>query len=189
MAINRTLQFYGVAYGDTPVTLDVKVNGQQVFLNTVSTIAGDLPGNIYDIVCDQILFELDNTDLFPITFSGSYDHSIEVSGGSGIVLQSVLSNYMTNHSDVTGNLWNVYGNASSFLSAYEIDSTNSEGTSDVRSGVKIDGVAQGVVSSGGTWTQLVHTGSNLSCNLNIDLGSWAEYHPQLGHGHDYDHDI
>jgi hypothetical protein len=28
---NRNLQFYGLAYGDTPVTVDVKINGQQVF--------------------------------------------------------------------------------------------------------------------------------------------------------------
>jgi hypothetical protein len=58
MAINRNLQFYGFAYGDTPVTLDVKVNGQQVFLNTVSTIPGEVPVDTHDIICDQILFEV-----------------------------------------------------------------------------------------------------------------------------------
>jgi hypothetical protein len=173
MAVNRNLQFYGFAYGDTPVTLDVKVNGQQVFLNTVSTIPGTLPEDTHDIVCDQVLFEVNSTDLFPITFSGDYAHSIEVSGGLGILAGPVLSNYMTNLDPISNVV--VPGNATGFVSVYNGNPTNSEGTPDVRSSVKIDDVSQvpPAVASKGCWTWEVNTGSNLSCNLNIGLGSIA----------------
>ena len=89
MATNRNLQFYGFAYGDTPVTLDVKVNGQTVFSNAVSTIPGAVPSDVNAVVCDQVLFELDGTSLFPITFNGHYTHSVAVSGGDGILIAGV----------------------------------------------------------------------------------------------------
>jgi hypothetical protein len=166
---NRNLQFYGFAYGDTPVTLDVKINGQQVFLNTVSTIPGEVPADTYDIICDQVLFEVNDTSLFPTTFSGSYSHSIEVSGGSGILVQNVYSNYMQNY---VGNTW-IAGNATGFASVYDSIPTNSESTPDVRSSVKIDGVTQvpPLDTSKGCWDWEVVSGSNLSCNLNISTGN------------------
>ena len=169
---NRNLQFYGFAYGDTPVSLDVKVNGQQVFLNTVSTIPGEVPIDTHDIVCDQILFEVDGTSLFPTTFSGSYSHSIEVSGGDGILIGPVLSNYMQIY---TGNTTPpAPGNATAFSSVYHNSTPpNSEGTPDVRSSVKVDDVIQVPPCdvSVGTWTWEVNAGSNLSCNLNISTGN------------------
>ena len=172
MSTNRNLQFYGFAYGDTPVTLDVKINGQQVFLNAVSTIPGSIPEDAYSTVCDQLLFEVNDTNLFPIGFSGYYDHSVEVSGGNGVLLGPVLSNYMKSGSGSTA----IVGNATGFLSAY-VSSTpvNSEGTPDVRSSVMIDGTLQvpPCSVSTGTWTWQVANGSNLSCNLNISTGNVA----------------
>jgi hypothetical protein len=167
---NRNLQFYGFAYGDTPVTLDVKINGQQVFLNTVSTIPGDVPADTYDIVLDQVLFEVNDTDLLPTTFGGSYSHSIAVSGGSGILIQCVFSNYMRNF---VGNSW-VAGNATGFSTVYSNSTpTNSEGTPDPRSNVTINGTTQVPPCdvSKSTWTWEVDAGSNLSCNLNISTGN------------------
>jgi len=167
---NRNLQFYGFAYGDTPVTLDVKVNGQQVFLNTVSTIPGEVPADIYPIICDQVLFEVNDTSLFPTTFSGSYNHSIEVTGGSGILIQNVCSNYMVSYNGNTA----IAGNATNFFNVYQASTpTNSEGTPDVRSSVQIDGITQvpPLEASKGCWNWEVLNGSNLSCNLNISTGN------------------
>jgi hypothetical protein len=171
MAVDRNLQFYGFAYGDTPVTLDVKVNGQQVFLNTVSTIPGEVPIDTQDITCDQILFEVNNTALFPITVEGSYTHSIEVTGGAGILIGPILSNYMTKLDPISNVV--IPGNATGFVNVYNGNPTNSEGTPDARSSVKMDNVTQvpPVEESKGCWTWEVDTGSNLSCNLNISLGS------------------
>ena len=166
---NRNLQFYGFAYGDTPVTLDVKINGQQVFLNTVSTIPGEVPPS-YDVVCNQVLFEVNSTDLFPTTFSGSYSHSIEVSGGAGILIENVFSNYMV-HGNVNAP---IPGSANVFSSVYRGGiPTNSENTPDVRSSVAIDGTTQvpPLVASKGVWTWQVAAGSNISCNLNISAGN------------------
>ena len=171
MAItNRNLKFYGFAYGDTPVTLDVKINGQQVFLNTVSTIPGPVPLS-GDILCDQTLFEVADTDLFPTTFSGAYTHSVEVSGGNGILMGSVVSNYMPTY---TGNIVTP-GNATTFKPLYDGRPPNSDGTPDVRSSVQIDGEvpSTGNVITQGTWTWQVDTGSIFSCNLNVGIGNVA----------------
>ena len=168
---NRNLRFNGFAYGDTPVTLDVKINGQQVFLNTVSTIPGVIPTDISNIVCNQTLFEVNDTDLFPTSFEGAYAHSIEVSGGSGVLLGIVLSDYMAN---IVGNI-TYPGNATSYPPVYHGTPTNSEGTPDPRSSVQINGVDQvpPLPVSAGVWTWQVDNGSNLSCNLNIGVGNVA----------------
>jgi hypothetical protein len=178
---NRNLQFYGLAYGDTPVTVDVKINGQQVFLNTVSTIPGDMPMETADNHADQVLFEVNDTDLFPVAFGGSYSHSIEVSGGSGVLLGSVLSNYMEtvvgNHTFPNGNVGNiaVAGNATSYSLVYYGEPVNSENTPDSRSSVQINGVTQVPPCnvSTGCWVWALPNGSNLSCNLNISVGNVA----------------
>jgi hypothetical protein len=168
---NRNLQFYGFAYGDTPVTLDVKINGQQVFLNTVSTIPGTMPTDISNITCDQTLFEVNNSDLFLTTDSGYYDHSIEVSGGAGVLVGLVRSNYMAN---IAANV--VYpGNVTGYVPIYSGTPTNSESTPDPRSSVQIDGVTQVPPNdvSTGCWIWPISTGSNLSCNLNFGVGNVA----------------
>ena len=169
MATNRNLKFYGFAYGDTPVTLDVKINGQQVFLNTVSTTPGDLPTDPNDLTYNQVLFEVNDTTLFPITFSGYYDHSVAVSGGNGVLLSIVTSNYML---EKTANTY-VTGNATNFQQLYFGTPSNSENTPDVRSSVQIDGVDQvpPCEISQGQATWMVATGSNLSCNLNVSTGN------------------
>lgn len=165
----RNLKFYGFAYGDTPVTLDVKINKQQVFLDTVKTIPGQAPLNIQNIVFDQVLFEITGTDLFHITMEGSYEHSIAVSGGHSIIIGPVLSNYMTHIEDDAY----MNGNATTFVGVYHGTPANSDNSPDVRSSVKIDNVAQAplVGPSLGIWTWQVNAGSNLSCNLNIAVGS------------------
>lgn len=168
---NRNLQFYGFAYGDTPVTLDVKINGENVFSNVVSTIPGAVPSDIHSIICDQVLFEINGTSLFPTTFSGNYTHSVAVSGGDGILIGEVMSNYMTHMSGNTV----VGGTANVFVDAYHGVPTNSEGSPDSRSSVYIDGVQQvpPCEPSLGAWVWNVDNGSNLSCNLNIGIGNVA----------------
>jgi len=167
---NRNLKFYGFAYGDTPVTLDVKIDGVTVFSNAVSTIPGDIPSNTSTIVCDQVLFEINDTSLFPTTFSGAYTHSVEVSGGTGVLLGQIQSNYMPS---MDGNTF-IMGNAVNFRPVFQGGvPTNSEGTPDSRSSVYLDGIQQ--VSqcdvSLGEWSWVILTGSNLSCNLNISEGN------------------
>jgi hypothetical protein len=158
---NRNLKFYGFAYGDTPVTLDVKIDGQTVFSNTVNTIAGDLPVDPASVDCDQVLFEVNNTDLFPITFGGSYIHSISVSGGNGIIIGKVMSNNMVTDT--------ISEHATIFLDLYNGTPPNSDGTPDVRSNVFIDGVSKidPDNASNNCWTWQVDSGSTLSCNLNV----------------------
>lgn len=96
MAQNRTLQFIGYAYGNTPVSLTAQINGTQVFSGEVSTIDTAIPPAPNDLSSAPALFTVEDSSLFPTDFSGSYPMTITVSNGYGIMLGPVLSNYMLN---------------------------------------------------------------------------------------------
>jgi hypothetical protein len=90
---NKTLKFYGAAYGDTTVTLKAVINGQTVFEGNVPTTPGHIPSPI-DIDANELLFTVDNCSLFPSNFGGSYPMSIQVINGAGAVFGDIQSNWM-----------------------------------------------------------------------------------------------
>jgi hypothetical protein len=162
MAQNRTMNFYGYAYGSTPVSLLATINGVTVFNGAVSTINQPLPAPNVDITDAPVLFSVaDATGLFPVDFAGAYPMSIEVTGGNGIVVQNTYCNYMT-------------GNTADFTDCYNGTPSNSEGTPDSRSSVTIDGITQvpPAPASLGQWTWIIPTGSTLACAFNTSLG-WS----------------
>ena len=95
MATNRTLQFLGYAIGTSPVQITASINDTVVFSGAVETSDPNLQDSL-DENPYPVLFSVDNSDLFPTTFSGSYPMTMTVTGGSGVVVGPVLSNYMSN---------------------------------------------------------------------------------------------
>ena len=85
---NRTLQFYGLAYGDSNVSLTATINGTTVFSGEVPTVDSQIYNN------DTLLFSLENSVLFPTNWQGSLPMSITVTGGNGVTLTIIKSNYM-----------------------------------------------------------------------------------------------
>lgn len=148
----RTLRFYGKAYGETPVSLTVSINGNELFNGPVSTAPGTPPRGLANNE-QEILF----TVPFPrgATGRGSFPMTVAVSGGDSVILGSIDSNYApTGVGTDTGadTYWGVYNG-------------------DARSDVQIDGVAQAdpvrEAEYTGSYCWLVYTGSTLSCNLNL----------------------
>jgi len=90
---NKTLKFYGSAYGETAVTLKAVINGTTVFEGEVPTINTPIPTD-GSIEVDQLLFTLEDCSLFPSDFGGSYPMSIQVTNGYGAVFSDVQSNWM-----------------------------------------------------------------------------------------------
>ena len=92
---DRTLQFHGIAYGNSNVTLTATINGDIVFSGEVLTIDApvsfDKPENIV------LLFSVENTTLFPSNRDVSYPMSLTVTGGDVVVLTDLKSNYMNKH--------------------------------------------------------------------------------------------
>jgi hypothetical protein len=94
---NRTLQFFGSAYGDVPVQINAHINGTLVFSGSVATIAGDIP---VDIPVDQpILFSVAESALYPTSYSGAYPMTISVATGYGIAVCATSCNYMGSGTD------------------------------------------------------------------------------------------
>ena len=85
---NRTLQFYGCAYGSSNVSLNATINGSVVFSGEVPTVDSQISNN------DTLLFSLENSVLFPTNWQGSLPMSITVTGGDGVVFTDIKSNYM-----------------------------------------------------------------------------------------------
>jgi hypothetical protein len=92
---NRTLQFYGLAYGDSNVSLTATINGSVVFSGEVPTINSIVPPPPIDFNNEVILFSIENSSLFPTNYSGTYPMSIAVSGGYAVVLNNINCNYMS----------------------------------------------------------------------------------------------
>jgi hypothetical protein len=89
---NRTLQFYGYAYGNVPVQLNAHINGEVVFSGAVATLDEPIPSEIPSPA--PVLFSLEDSPLFPTEFSGSLPMTVSVATGSGIALNEVFCNYM-----------------------------------------------------------------------------------------------
>lgn len=237
---NRTLQFYGYAYGNVPVQLTAQINGETVFSGPVSTQDQPLPMVAPEGTSAPVLFTVENSALFPTEFSGSLPMTLSVATGEGVVLSEVKCNYMANleftpvfwseNSTLVGNvltigtvtsgsvatgqrltgpgvppvkiisgsdsMWitgwpedtpvgpgiigggelaNISGNATGFLSCYTGIPANSENTHDPRTSVTIDNVPQSPAREGanGTWHWIVPQGSTLACNLNVGVGNVA----------------
>ena len=96
---NRTLQFYGLAYGDSNVSLTATINGTTVFSGEVPTINSPVPAPPVDFSNEIILFSIENSTLFPTNYSGAYPMSIAVSGGYAAAFNGINCNYM-----LTGNV-------------------------------------------------------------------------------------
>jgi hypothetical protein len=91
---NRTLQFYGYAYGNAPVELHAELNGQVVFSGTVPAVDQPLPlGETPDLSAAPVLFTVADCAAAPTTFAGSLPMTVKVNSGNGIVLGEVHSNY------------------------------------------------------------------------------------------------
>jgi hypothetical protein len=173
---NRTLQFLGAAYGNSDITITATIDNVVVYNNTVTTLDEEipLPEDLGNIVFPT-LFSVENSDQFPIEFAGARTMSLTVTGGEGIILTNVLSNYMEQTVQIGTVSRQAPGNATAFVVCYKGIPTNSEGTIDCRSSVILNGNVQvpPLTPSTGTWTWEVNTGSTLVCNLNVSQGNVA----------------
>lgn len=91
---NRTLQFYGYAYGASNVQLNAHINGTTVFSGSVPTIDQPLPLDAPDMTTAPVLFTVDNSSLVPTEFEGSLPMTVSVATGDGVVLGEIFCNYM-----------------------------------------------------------------------------------------------
>ena len=141
MAANRTFQFRGIGYGDSPVTVTASVNSTQIFSGTITTLPGNLPVPDYPIpqvAYDTVAFSLDNSALLNTDFAGSLPMTIEISGGNAVIFTEILSNYYLGNITTDPDA----GTVDHFAQCYNGTPVNSESTPDPRSSVYINGKQQ-----------------------------------------------
>ena len=168
MAANRTFQFYGIGYGNTPVTITARVNSTEIFSGQIPTVDQPIDPYPYPIPAEvntTVSFSLADSALLNTDFAGSLPMTVTVTGGYGAMVGWINSNYYQGNTVTAGTVDN-------FAKCYNGTPTNSEGTTDPRSSVAIDGVQQvpPLDSSTGCWIWLVPTGSTLTYNWNIEVG-------------------
>jgi len=104
---NRTLQFHGLAYGNSNVSLTAIINGTTVFSGEVVTNNTPLTAPSSDeIENSPVLFSIPDSPLFPTDFGGSYPMSVIVSNGEGVAMGPINCNYMVQHIKTTAILDN-----------------------------------------------------------------------------------
>jgi hypothetical protein len=166
---NRTIQFTGQAYSSdpvaSPVTITAILDGNTIFNGTVTTLQD--PGMPWPPATEYVLFQVE-TDQLPTSFSGSLPMTCSVSGG-GVNWCLINTNYYTGNVVQDANA----GTVGNFDECYYGTPTNSEGTSDCRSNVYIDGVQQVPAicpTSTGVWLWGVYDGQTIAHNLNVAIG-------------------
>jgi hypothetical protein len=174
---NRSLRFMGTAFG-TNVTLNIELNGNTIYNGIVPSVDAPIvqmpvaDDYQYTVLAETAALADIHTD-----FAGSLPMKITVTGGHGVLLQDIQSNYQKDHEEMCRIRFGDCGNVGTpswheFENAYVGYPPNSDGTPDVRSNVAIDGVHQPFLSKG-ICHWIVPAGSNITCNFNISLGQVA----------------
>lgn len=168
---NRTFQFIGNGYGDTPVSLTVTVAGTQIFSGEIPTLNEPIvPPPAYDPTTQVVLFELPDSVALNTDFSGSLNTTITVTGGYGVNFSEINSNYYLGNVQVDPNA----GTVDHFSQCFMGKPVNSENSTDPRSSVSINGVPQPTSRPpDGCWNWLVASGDTMTYNWNISLGQVA----------------
>ena len=170
MAANRTFQFYGLGYGNTPVTVTAHVNSTEIFSGEITTVDQPIvpyPQPIPPEVETNLMFSLADSALLNTDFAGSLPMTVAVSGGYGAMVGWIKCNYYQ------GNIQTdpAAGTVGNFGICYLGTPTNSEGSLDSRSSVTIGGIPQTPNRPpNGQWIWLVPTASTMSYNWNIGVG-------------------
>jgi hypothetical protein len=169
---NRTYKFYGVGCGTTPVSVTATIGGTQVFSGTVPT--QDIPINSTPPASEikTVLFELSDSQTYGTQFQGSVPVTLEVTGGDGIVLGYIKSNWYSGKRKTD----TMAGHEDNFNLCYYGTPTNSEGTTDPRSSVVINGATQvpPMVPSTGCWKWIIPTPCTITHDWNIGIGQIGE---------------
>ena len=169
MAANRTFQFYGIGYGNSNVSITASVNSTQLYSGPIPTLDLPVSPSPTPPASEQdVLFEIPDNALLNTNFSGSLPMTVTVTGGSGVVLGQIYSNYYVGNVQTDPNA----GTANNYSWCYWGTPPNSEGTEDPRSSVYIDGVQQvpPLPKSLGCWNWFLNTGDTLTYNWNIGIG-------------------
>ena len=166
MAANRTFQFMGNGYGDTPVTVTATINSTTIFSGTVPTTAGPTPApGPWDPADQVVLFSIDDSAALNTDFAGSLPMTVVASGGNSVNFGQINSNYFQ------GDVANVAGTVDNFGTCYNGSPINSQESQDPRSSVVIDGIPQTQTRPpDGTWSYILSSGSTMTYNFNISLG-------------------
>ena len=164
MAQNRTFQFMGNGYGDSPVTVTATINGTTVFSGAVPTIPG-VPTE-YNPDAQVVLFSIDSADL-NTDFSGNVPMTVTVAGSNGASFGRIMSNYYQGNTGVNP----AAGTADNFDDCFVGVPVNSESSVDPRSSVTINGQAHTPARPPeGTWNYHLNDGESMTYNFNISVG-------------------
>ena len=170
MAANRTFQFYGIGYGNTPVTVTARVNSTEIFSGQIPTVDQTIDPWPYPQPAEvdtTVLLSLTDSALLNTDFAGSLPMTVIVSGGYGVMFGKIESNYYVGNVELNPNA----GTSNNFSVCYTGNPANSNGTTDPRSSVVINGVDQPVaLEPEGCNTWLVPSGNTMTYNWNISVG-------------------
>lgn len=172
MAENRTFKFYGLGYGVDPVTITATLGGQPIFSGEIPTVNEQIDPFPYptpSAIGTTVMFTLDNFADLNTDFAGKVPMAITVTGGRGAILSRVECNWVRSPTFEVGGI--TPASVDSFHHCYDGIPVNAAGSSDCRSEVVLDGVAQDTQIINGVWDWRVMNTSTITYNLNVAIGA------------------
>ena len=170
MAENRTLQFIGLGYGNTPVSITASINGEQFFSGEVQTIDQPLYPYTYDSASQVVLFTLPDSVGLNTDFAGNVPMSVTTTGdanGYGVWYGVINSNYYSGNAAIDPGV----GTANDYSACYTGNPPNSYNNTDCRSNVVINGQAiPGPYPAEGVLNWCVPVGQTMTYDLNMRIG-------------------
>jgi hypothetical protein len=175
MAANRTFNFCGLGYGNSPVTVTATVNGTEIFSGPVPTVDRAPDTEPVEETRTTVLFSLENSAVFNTDFAGNVPMTVSISGGDAVYFTDINCNYFQGNVAVNP----AAGTVDNFGQSYYGTPVNSEETTDCRSSVFINGIQQvpPLEKSLGTWCWLVSSPGSISYNWNIEKGQIGNVYP------------
>jgi hypothetical protein len=162
---SRTFKQYGQGYGNTSVTITVKLDSQTVFSGPVETIDQETPWKAHGVeLCSFV-----GPD---VSFNGTLPLEISVANGD-LLLSETLANYSNVYiTDAQGNV-NTYSSGSDEFAMFYQTTIDGVTYSDPFTDEKIDGVLQDGPPNPeytGQWGWVIRNGSTFTATLNIQPG-------------------
>lgn len=150
--LNRTIQFFGKAYGEKPVQIIATVDDVVMFSGPIPTVNDVPPTRGLPESEQEVLFTIP----LNVKFHGILNMSIEVASGTCLILGVIKGNYNPQHDGTTTT-------ATEFGPVFN---------GDARSSVRINGILQPLPERTseelrGTWSWTVPWGCTFSHILNI----------------------
>jgi hypothetical protein len=93
MSLNRSLRFYGIGIGPTPVEVTFNFNGVEVHSGPIPTVNDPIAPGVDPFSIEQIMFTIEDSAEYNTEFNGVVPVSVTMTQGQMMIFTTITGNY------------------------------------------------------------------------------------------------